>query len=192
MRRITGIVSPLSRRRGWTLTELVIVLGVFGLVFAVVWLAAGSVWDNYRIYRVNQQILTVVRNVREAYGLTGKLLGTNNQTSVIAGEGLIPAEMINGTTYMHAQGGIFQILGVNNASTGVREMRIRLLGFPKSQCMKMLMEFPVLVPEVGVTNIYVGSNSISSANWPISSAMASNRCASATSNEVRIDFKIRN
>ena len=82
--------------RGFTLTELAIVLGIIGLLISVIWVAAGSVYDNYRTQRAAAQTLTIVQNLKTLYGGGHGTLDPNGTdiTAVVIAAGLMPSDMI--------------------------------------------------------------------------------------------------
>ncbi len=189
-----------KERKGFTLMELVIVLCVIGLVLAVIWVAASAVWSNYKVYRVNQQVIAVIKNVRDVYGASGKLMANGVVTPALHAEGILPNDMASGASYAHALGGAF----VMEKQAGSFNVRLRLQNVSRAHCMKTLMSFPVLVPEYGIK--LIGTSDANSANinlnnvanpgggvaLPVTSATAGAWCASPNNNEVRLDVSIRN
>ncbi|MDD3181269.1 MAG: hypothetical protein PHD48_00460 [Alphaproteobacteria bacterium] len=211
-----------KKRRGLTLTELAIVLGAMSLVMGGVWAIVGVVWDNYRYYKAKEQLVTIVNNVRDYYGPMGGIY-TNSVTKTAQADGtditqllndddrrLIPMDMrLNQSNEMSdinhplgvVAGGSFRV----ESQRAGRVMRIRLLRLSQTNCVKLLMEFPFLMPEMGVVRIAGSSNSadiditnISNPGGgvplPMSASTAVAWCGvtSLTGNEVDIDFKIRN
>ncbi len=184
--------------KGFTLMELAIVMLATGLVLGVIWVAASAVWSNYKVYRVNQQISSLIRNVRDAYGVSNKPL-TNPIMAALNAGGVIPGEMVigNGASYAHALGGALDIAVHAGVMPNPSALRIRLLGTSREGCMKTVMEFPALAPELGIAFIgtSVGGRNLTPATLvnatPVTSAEAAAWCSSATNNEVRIAFSIR-
>lgn len=179
-----------SGQEGLSLLEATIVLGVVSLALAAVWMGSATVWSNYKLYRVNQQIMTVVKNVREAYGMSGKSISSIT-TSTAYSEGLLPADLSpnGGSTFFHALGGVFVLSAPSSTS-----FRLALQGLKKAECMKMLMEFPVLVPELALTQIGTATqlmtiDLLNMNTTSITASQASTWCSSATGNEVRLVFK---
>ena len=60
--------SRALKRRGFTLTEVSIVLGIFGLILGAIWTAAARVEANQRVARAVADTLTIVTGVRNIYG----------------------------------------------------------------------------------------------------------------------------
>jgi prepilin-type N-terminal cleavage/methylation domain-containing protein len=69
--------SRRARRRGFTLTEIPIVLGIVGLILGAIWVAAAAVYNNLRVGHANTEILQIAQGVRTLYA-------TSNTTGVVA------------------------------------------------------------------------------------------------------------
>ncbi len=83
--------------RGFTLTELAIVLGVIGLVIGLIWSAAGSVYANMRLDKAQQEVIAIEHNVRALYASRNTLATTTNFTELtvaLAQAGVVPSEML--------------------------------------------------------------------------------------------------
>lgn len=220
---MTSLLKLANRRRkGLTLSELAIVLGGMGLVMGAVWAIVGVVWENYRFYKAQEQIITVVNNVRDYYGPIGGIY-TDSTTKTFYPNGtditqilndderrLIPVDMrldrtsdtspINHALGMHPAGSFRAV-----SQTSGHRLRLRLLRLSQPNCMKLLMEFPILMPELAVTRMTANTNSVNvdltniaapggAVELPITAATADSWCSVTTSagNEVQLDFKIRN
>ncbi|MGE4350881.1 MAG: hypothetical protein AB7E52_01675 [Bdellovibrionales bacterium] len=201
-----------------TLTELAIVLGAMGLVMGTVWGIASTVWSSYRVYKTKQEIMDVVANVRDYYGPMGGIYSnTVSKTSWADGADitdilnddsrrLIPIDMrltrSSDTSAIRSSSGASFV--VQSYSSG-RTFRVILSGLSQSSCMRLLKEFPVLMPEMGVVRIGANSNNSTiditnvvspgaSVSLPISAATAAAWCnaSSSSNNEVNFDFKVKN
>ena len=82
--------------RGFTLTELAIVLGVIGLLLGAIWAAASVVYDNNRATRATQQVLQIIGNFKGVYG--NRPVDTGNGfidiTGMAVSNSLLPADML--------------------------------------------------------------------------------------------------
>jgi len=195
-----------QRNKGMTLTELAIVLGAMGLVMAAIWAIVGVVWDGYRFQKMNQQVQALAQAVQEYYGNAGAI-PDGDLTLIIADDDhrLVPVEMLVDKTdptqgLRHAMGGAVIVEGI----AASRRLRLRLFDLDVATCTKFLMEFPLLVPEMGVarveTNPGGGGVDINPNNpidptsggepIPLSLATATTWCGDPTNNEVRLDFRI--
>ena len=85
-----------SSARGFTLTELALVLFIVSAVVGAIWVAGQHVWDNYRVYRVFQQTMSSVQGIRDKYGNTLNVwafAADSDQTSTFDAIGILPVEM---------------------------------------------------------------------------------------------------
>ena len=87
----TASTLQTESKRGFTLTEIAIVLGIIGLILGAIWVAAAAVYNNMRISTANTQLLQITQAVRAMYATSA---------TVDAG-----ADMPGNLTYLRA--GIF-------------------------------------------------------------------------------------
>jgi prepilin-type N-terminal cleavage/methylation domain-containing protein len=165
-------------RRGFTLTELAIVIGVAGIIFAGIWGVANRTFENSGVTSVMQQITKSVGNIRDtfsamqAWPTSGVCQGSNNWAAVgsdvtkcFDGRNLFPTEMRiipkspGATLLNHALGGSFLVLdepaGVGGITAGDIGMRMKLQGLKQSACVKLLMQLPLSDATFGITSIQV-------------------------------------
>lgn len=207
-----------KKRRGLTLTELAIVLGAMGLVMGGVWAIVGTVWESYRFRTMNEQTSTVVQNIRNFYSSMGRInaAGTGNAHA----DGDITAEIdddsrrlilvdmrenpnVAGGNIHHAlstaAGGSFHV----ESLLAGRQFRVVLAGLSQGNCIRLLMEFPVMMPEMGVRDVRVNGTahpvnpnnpSNPGANFPVTLTTAEAWCniAASNTNEVAFAFAISN
>ena len=95
--RIEAPPASLARqkKRGFTLTEIAIVLGIIGLILGAIWVAASAVYNNLRVSHANTAILQLTQAVRGLYA-------TSPDTSLMTEAILIsakayPADLLNST-----------------------------------------------------------------------------------------------
>ncbi len=93
-------------RRGFTLTEIAIVLGIVGLILGAIWVAAAAVYNNLRTSKATTELLNVVQNVRALYATSGVV--DNQADMAMNANAAGPAQ-----TYIQA--GIFPADTLNNA-----------------------------------------------------------------------------
>ena len=58
----------LKTSRGFTLTEIAIVLGIIGIILGAIWAAAASVYENNHNQEATQQVLTIANNWKSIFG----------------------------------------------------------------------------------------------------------------------------
>jgi len=96
-------------KRGFTLTEIAIVLGIIGLILGAIWVAAAAVYNNMRTSKTTTELLDVAQNLRAMYATAGTVdplantpagfaaaaAGNANQTYMLAN--IFPADTLNAT-----------------------------------------------------------------------------------------------
>ncbi len=81
--------------RAFTLTELAIVLGVVGILIGGIWVAASSVYNNRNIGRAQQELITIVQNIRAFNPNQTSLSGGGDLTAYLAAGGAFPSDMVS-------------------------------------------------------------------------------------------------
>jgi prepilin-type N-terminal cleavage/methylation domain-containing protein len=61
-------VTARKTSRGFTLTELAIVLGIIGIILGAIWSAASMVYENNRTKQASNEVLTIIGNWKSIYG----------------------------------------------------------------------------------------------------------------------------
>ena len=96
-----------QRKRGFTLTEIAIVLGIIGLILGAIWVAASAVYQNLRTSKATTELLTVAQAVRTMYATSASVdagadmpaafaastVGAANATYIAAG--VFPTDTLN-------------------------------------------------------------------------------------------------
>lgn len=199
-----------EKEKGLTLVEMAITLGAMGLILGALWSVVGVVWRNYQGFRAREQIVEIAQNVRTYYMNAKKIDCTGNESILSKlnnnDRRLIPIEMResakddNGAVN-HALaamgGGSFDALCLDEG----RAFRLKLKGVAKEDCISLLMQFPVLMPELGVQSVVIPGGTVKNVNlldidspadgFPLTLSRAESWCDNKT-NEVSFDFKLRN
>jgi prepilin-type N-terminal cleavage/methylation domain-containing protein len=121
-------------KKGFTLTEIAIVLGIIGLILASIWWAAASTFANQRITHANTAILDIVEGLRTLYSTsssTGYAAATLITPTVVSA-GIIPADLAAGTGPF--PGGT---TGVSATSDGLGFV-VTITAVPQSACVNLL------------------------------------------------------
>lgn len=92
-------LARLSGQKGLTLIETVVVLGVFAVVVAAIWIIVAVVQENAKQYQTAQQLQTMVQNTRQLYAringfyaASGYSAGTD-LTATLDSQAAFPVEM---------------------------------------------------------------------------------------------------
>jgi prepilin-type N-terminal cleavage/methylation domain-containing protein len=196
-----------TRRRGFTLVELAIALLVAGLILGAVWVAAGNVWSNYRLYRTNQELAKLTQNVREYY-MNAQAVPALNITLTLDGLNLFPFEMrrdqnaapglarIDHPFNSTWPGGSVAVLGVAcPGGASVTCFRVQMFGLAQNECARLLAYIPVNNSDLGIAQVFVplGGLTVQNPTVMITLSQAEAACNQAgANNEVDWDFKLRN
>ncbi len=89
-----------QHKKGFTLTEIAIVLGIMGLILGAIWAAAASVYNNQRINSASNDIASIVQGVRKLYAMsngTGVAANTNITGDLVLAKA-VPSNMVNAAT----------------------------------------------------------------------------------------------
>ncbi len=213
--------SMKRKQKGFTLTELAIVLGALGFLLGSVWAISDIVWDNYRLRRTKEDLFLVVKNVQEYYAQIGAVRNTTDGSTY--GDGvditaeldkddkrLLPITMRSdqrntGSNINHEfnsiAGGSFQVQSIGARAN---QFRITLKGLSKEACQTILMQFPILLPELGVRRMdSMGASAVnvdphnlvtpSTINLPLTANDVDTWCPdnSTDTNWVSYDFTLR-
>lgn len=162
------------KTRGFTLTEVAIVMGVVGLILGGIWIAAAAVYTNHRVNTAYTQVMRIVQGTRALYASQALFPVSQQGTNItnnLKQAGIIPKDMIN------EEVGV----GVKNPwSTGTRVyatttrngFAIFLRRIPQSACIQLVSK--VAGPggtDVGLHNMPGFANKLARADavgdWPV-------------------------
>lgn len=88
-----------AKSRGFTLTEIAIVLGIIGIILGAIWAAAAMVYENNRTKQAREQSLAVINNWRSIYGSRHVDVADGTDiTYLTVNNGFEPVDMIPSTT----------------------------------------------------------------------------------------------
>jgi prepilin-type N-terminal cleavage/methylation domain-containing protein len=121
-------------RRGFTMTEIAIVLGIIGLVLASIWLVAGRVTEDNNINQAVQELQTVSQNIITLEQNRPFLVaaGTDVTTAMINASA-IPTAMISGG----AAGNPWNPVGFKVWAVGSLTFRISFYNVPLDACIAL-------------------------------------------------------
>jgi len=85
-----------QRKRGFTLTEIAIVLGIMGLVLGAIWVAAAGVYNNQRVNLATTSIMQIAQGVRALYATsaTTGYTTTADMTTALITAGAVPNNLV--------------------------------------------------------------------------------------------------
>jgi len=146
--KIIGNVKP---RRGFTLTEIAIVLGIIGIVLGTIWSTATSVYATQRTNQTNMDILQIMQEVRSLYA-TAPSTGVTTATDLTSGlitDGAVPTRLVSGTGLKDEwPNGVTAIL---TPATG-DSFTIVMTALPQSACISALTSVGGTSRDAGLFN----------------------------------------
>jgi prepilin-type N-terminal cleavage/methylation domain-containing protein len=200
---IENYIGPeisMRRRRGFTLTEIAIVLGIMGLILGAIWVAASSVYTNMRISTTTRDVISLSQGVRNLYANQGLMETAPVITSAqLISTGVVPNDMIAGNAFVDAWGGTMTFTPATTISTAGDSFVVDLAGIPQAGCVGLLTDSSTRSTGSGVYGVNAGANAFTGAqtggnpvlnttNYTGTSAVGV--CTAATNNHVGYAFSI--
>lgn len=98
-------------KKGFSLIESIIVLGIVGFVLGGIWIAAGSVNDHVKMNRLQTQTGMLNQKINKVFQLNQSYFYTEI-TSMLASSNLAPSDMISGSNLVDPWGQVVRV-GIN-------------------------------------------------------------------------------
>jgi prepilin-type N-terminal cleavage/methylation domain-containing protein len=92
-KKIPAQMRSAQRKKGFTLTEIAIVLGIIGLILSAIWVAAAGVYNNQRVNQANTAVLQVLQAVRTLYAQQTTITA-GDQSQALVNAGVIPTNLV--------------------------------------------------------------------------------------------------
>lgn len=123
------------KKRGFTLTEIAIVLGIIGLILGAIWVAASAVYNNMNVSKATTELLQITQAVRNMYGTAPAVDSAMTATSYIKA-GVFPSDTTaagTATVASNPWGGAITITAstVNNTNDA---FVVTFAGLPQAAC----------------------------------------------------------
>jgi len=180
-----------KKNKGFTLTEIAIVLGIIGLILGAVWVAASAVYTNMRVSKALTETAHIVQAIRSVYAgqnAIDSMDGIDETSSFIAAK-VFPSDSIspdNTTVYAPWTGSTITIISttinvvyINNAPGFI----INFVNIPQSACISMLVSATGASRDTGFIQINTSSSGFSSFADSLSFPFSANRAAIACPND---------
>ena len=148
-RNTTARSRMAQQEKGFTLTEIAIVLGIIGLILGAIWTAASSVYSNQRVNHANTALMQIVSGIRSLYATSGSDTGMTI-TSLYAANAL-PTDLsaTGGTTMISPfPGGATTIV----PTTDGYGFLVTMSGLTTASCISMLMNIAGSSRDPGLSN----------------------------------------
>lgn len=150
-----------SIRRGFSLVESAIVLGVVGLVIGGIWVAAETMYENYKVNKTVEGILFVINNTRTLISYRESeeighlpIATTQGITEFLSNAGAFPKDWVY-TSGVNAQTSFGNPIRFGNrispvpALQGIPIIEGGLFDLTKSECAKIAVKLAATAGNVG-------------------------------------------
>jgi hypothetical protein len=127
-----------AARRGYSMVELAVVLGVMGLILGGVWALVSRLQQTAKTHLTVAQIVLINKNIRSYYQTRPCMLA-GDQTVVpllTATPPVFPREMVRGAAVVHQWNGTVQALG--GAAACNYAFTLQFNGLPPDICVELL------------------------------------------------------
>jgi type II secretory pathway pseudopilin PulG len=183
------------RKRGFSLMEAAVVLGVVGLVIGGIWGVAASVRASMQSNQLHQQTLNLVSSIRDYYANRPLPAVAGAITSTLSGKGIFPEEMCPANCVsaaspsspppLNAYGGTTTVT-IPNPATYSNQFSVTYLSVDKKGCMELGMKLSARAPEIGLVSFAAGGGTRTT--FPIPLATLKGDCPGSN---ITLYFKIR-
>lgn len=184
----------ISQKKGFTLTEVAIVLGIVGLILGSIWVAAAAVYKNMRVSTTSNQILQIAQSIRAMHA-TSLVIDTNVTTKALAQAGAIPKDMLDNATdptvARDVWGYNITINASQSAGTNGDSFTIQLPGIPRDACVDLLVRNTGAGRDSGLVKAGTTTTAIDNNSMPITVTSAVSACSSTTNNTVEFVFMLK-
>jgi prepilin-type N-terminal cleavage/methylation domain-containing protein len=196
------IVEPETstrRRRGFTLTEIAIVLGIMGLILGAIWVAASSVYTNMRVSTTTRDVISMSQGIRNLYANQGVMdggLAGPPYTSLI-NTGVVPNDITTTAgSLVDAWGGTVTFTPATTISTAGDSFVIDLAGVPESGCVGLLTDSSTKSTGSGITGLAAGTTLYSkgladvgsTTSYTATTAVGSTACGAGAGASVHVGY----
>lgn len=186
------------KQRGFTLTEIAIVLGIIGLILGAIWVAAASVYSNMRVSKAQGQILTIVQNIRSLYATSTLTNETAfaEMTATVRAAGVFPSDMLSGTATQSPWATAVQVYNETRTVAG-DAFSIVYNDIPTAACISLVTSLSGNGRDPGLFHVgYAAGAStaaLSATTLPVSAGTAAGNtaCGSGATPDLRIGFNLK-
>lgn len=177
-----------ASKKGFTLTEAAIVLGIVGLILGAIWVAAGSVYRNMRVATTTDQLLQIVQAIRSLHATQPAIDPALNIINLSRAGG-VPKDMMNDintpTAITNVWGGA--VVLTRESAT---EFTVTFEDVPNDACADLLTRNTGSGRDTGIVSAGSATD-IAAADMPITVTTAIGECTGDTKSPVNFRYALR-
>jgi len=186
-----------KKRRGFTLTEIAIVLGIIGLILGAIWVAAGAVYQNLRVSKAETELLQITQGIRSLYGTQTTF---DTAAHLLETQGLIAAKVFpsdavqNATTVNGPWGGSTMNIYSQTDPAGVTgdSFSVEFDNIPVSACIALATGATGSGRDQGLIGVANQNDTIGNNVFPINVVAATQQCQEGTpTSTISFTFTLR-
>lgn len=176
-----------KQSRGFTLTELAIVLAIVGIVLGAIWVAAAQVFAANKANQATQDITTIVANIRSTFLSANSFSSSGDQTTAMVTAGILPSDLLTGvpaSPVKNAWNGAVKV--TFNPSSNARVFRVSFLNTPADACFRIASQLANIGTSDAPINLITNGGTVTAipnlppANVGLSSQTISTLCNANT------------
>lgn len=167
-----------NQKKGFNLIEAAVVLAVVGAVIGGIWVAAATMYENYKVNKAVEDLALIVKDIQGLISISNAAaIGNTNINSTLKEAMIYPKDWIINGSIKHPLNGYASIA---NDAGGF--LWINLYSVQKSACIKLVVKISSLK-----TLRLMTIDSSTFVNFPVSSETAEGACI-APSQTITLSF----
>ena len=184
-------------KRGFSLIEAAIVLGVVGAVIGTIWVSAANMYESYKVNKTAADLQLIVKNVQGLISLRDvEAIASGNEVVIndtMIAAGRIPSDWIKNGVVRHPFSGPLNVR-IRWVSPSNQWIAIEFFNLAKSTCIKLTTKISsaLSVKDVQGWNgtsgvlgrLQINWPSFDTASFPIPLETAETACTNATNNSI--------
>ena len=196
--------KKMRSQKGFTLTEIAIVLGIMGLILGAIWTAASAVYSNRRSEEAQTAVIQAVQSLRVLYSTQAQFEAPGDMNEELSKAGAIPKNLVlyKNTGEFDGTSGPFPNGKFNVTATDTTTFAITMSLVPRENCINIIPIIAGNSRDPGLLEVVAtASNSpaISSVvcnephpmTAPVSVTQATNNHCTADMNQVTFCFSLK-
>ena len=190
-------VEQQKKKRGFTLTEIAIVLGIIGLILGAIWVAAGAVYQNLRVSKAQTELLQITQAIRTLYAtqtVVDTAAAVNLTSSLIAAKVFPSDAVLNATTVNGPWGGSTMNIYSQTDPAGVTgdSFSVEFDNIPVSACIALATGATGSGRDQGLIGVANQNDTIGNNVFPINVVAATQQCQEGTpTSTISFTFTLR-